>query len=112
MGLNVTGEQMIFRQDKQGRDGTFPAYSTAVSRKIGDKWISDYYEVVFRGEAEKTVLENKTKIRITDGYLGLREYNGNAISQVIVNAFEYLEGQPYMAEPKGFAALTNEDLPF
>lgn len=112
MGLNVTGEQMIFRQDKQGKDGPFATYSTAISKKMPDgSWKSDYYDVIFVKDVKNTVLENKTKINITDAFLSFRVYQDKPYKEIVVQGFEYLEGAP-AREPSGFAALTNDDVPF
>ena len=114
MGLNVKGEQLIFRNDREGRDGTWYSYTTYVSSKDKNgNWVKDLYEVVFAKDAKDTVLENKTKINITDGFLGCREYmnkNGDkvVVSQVIVFAFDEVSA----GEPTGYTALTDDDLSF
>lgn len=111
MGLNVTGEQMIFRNEKQGKDGPWASYSTGISKKDEQgKWKSDYYEVVFVKDAKGADIPDKTKINITDAFLSFRLYQDKPIKQIIVQAYTMAEGQP--AQTAEYTALTESDLPF
>lgn len=113
MGLSVTGEQMIFRNEKQGKDGPWASYSTGISKKDEqDNWKTDYYEVVFVKDAKGADIPDKTKIRITDAFLSFRLYQDKPIKQIVVKAYTMAEGQPVHAEPTGYTALTESDLPF
>ena len=115
--MNVTGTQMIFAKEHKNDSGTWYSYSTTVSKKQEDgSWKSDPYEVIFVKDAYGTVLADKTKINITDGFLSFRTYEANGkehiVSQVIVKAFEVVEGQPVHTEPQGYTALSQDDVPF
>lgn len=111
MGLSVTGEQMIFRNEIQGKDGPWASYSTGISKKDEQgKWKTDYYEVVFVKDAKGADIPDKTKITITDGFLSFRVWQDKPIKQVIVQAYMMAEGQP--VQPAEYTALSESDLPF
>lgn len=115
MGLKIT----VYRNEHEGRDGKWYSYATpASSKNESGGWDSEWLDVVFVKGAKGTVLENKTRIDCTDCFLGARSYMGKGgekvtVGQVVVMEYELVgDPQPYQAEPSGFTALTEEDVPF
>ena len=101
----VTGETMIFRNDK----GKFPRYSTSFSQKVkdSDEWENGWMDVQFKKDV--ALIDNRTKINITDGWLKFNIADGKTYWKIFVNAFDLVDGEKY----EGFAAVTDaEDLPF
>ena len=111
--LSVTGETMIFRKDREGRNGTFPTYATTISSRNEDGSYSNRYkEVKFRKDVE---VANKTIINIDDGFLTFREYmaaGGEKQAAEYIMVLEFTEVQPPGDAPSGFTSLSDEDIPF
>jgi hypothetical protein len=97
----VTGETMIFRNDK----GKFPRYSTSFSQKVkdSDEWENGWMDVQFKRDV--ALIDNKTKINITDGWLKFNISDGKTYWKIFVNAFDLVDGEKY----EGFAAVTDEE---
>ena len=95
MSLKVTGEILIFKNDKG-------AYSTSISKKKED---GTYENMKISVNFKKgTELENKTKINITNGFLSFWKNNqGLPQLKLVVMEFEKETNENENIEP---------DLPF
>lgn len=111
--MQVSGETMIFRNAHEGRDGTWYTYATGVSSKRKDgTYANKYIDVKFR---KGVVVEHKTKINITDGFLTLREYTANGgdvqtVLEIMVLDYEVVNNDT--GNTTGFSALNYDDVPF
>lgn len=113
--MQVNGEQTIFRKEHDGANGKWYSYSTPVAKK-DDKtgeWKSVWFEVLFVKDVKDTVLDNKTRINITDAFMGVRTYTNKAgeevcIPQVVVRGFERASSD----NGTGFSAMSFDDVPF
>lgn len=108
--MQISGETMIFRKERESASGKWYAYSTGVSSKRQDgSWINGYLDVKFRKGVE---VENKTKINIKNGFLSAKEFKtgsgetGKRLELVILE-FDVVD-----APNSGFTAMTNDDVPF
>lgn len=107
--MNISGEATIFRNEHEGKNGAWYSYSTGVSSKRQDgSYINAYLPVRFR---KNVVVENKSKIDIKEAFLTAREYTSNGQERKIIELM-VLEFDMVDAEPTGFSALTEEDVPF
>ena len=112
MGLKIK----VFRNEHEGRDGTWYTYSTpAASKNDAGDWKTEWIDVVFVKAVKGTILENRTRIDCTDCFLGSRSYISKGgeeviIPQIVVMDFEELGEQT--TEPAGYTALTDDDVPF
>ena len=107
--LSVTGETMIFRQDHEGRNGSFPSYSTTYSRKDMDgSYENRFIEVKFRKDVE---VKNKTMINIDDGFLTFRKYTANGGNEAVVPYIMVLDFKEVDFTPQ-FSSLQDDDIPF
>jgi hypothetical protein len=113
--MQVSGETMIFRNAHEGRDGTWYTYATGVSSKKQDgTYANAYLDVRFR---KGVIVEHKTKINITNGFLTVREFraNGGDVQkriELMVLDFELADGGHVEGNDTGFAALNYDDVPF
>ena len=108
--MRVNGETMIFRNEREGKDGKFYTYATGVSSKKQDgTYVNGYLDVRFK---KGVVVENKTKIDIKDGFLTVREFiAGNDIKkkiELMVLDFDTVS----QSNDTGFSALNYDDVPF
>ena len=72
INTNITGETMIFKNDKG-------FYSTSISKKMMDgTYQNTYIPVQFK---KGTELENKTTINITKGFLSFDKYTPNGATK-------------------------------
>ena len=107
--MQISGETMIFRKERESANGKWYAYSTGVSSKRQDgSWVNGYLDVKFRKGVE---VENKTKIDIKNGFLSVKEFKtdsglGKRLELVILE-FDIVD-----APDTGFTAMTNSDVPF
>lgn len=115
MGLKIT----VYRNEHDGKDGKWYSYSTPASNKNENgEWESTWLDVNFVKGAKGTVLENKTRIDCTDCFFGSRSYTAKdgkkvTVPQVVVMAFDLIgDPQPVHAEPTGYTALSESDVPF
>ena len=76
---------MIFRQDKDGKR----FYSIGLSRKDKNgNFINGYMTVVFKKDVE---LENKTKIKIKEAWLGFNVKDKKTYPHIFINDFDIVE---------------------
>lgn len=107
LNAKFTGKTRIFRKDKDGKNGSYPTYSTTVSKKNMDgEYENAWLEVHFKRGVE---LQNKTDIVLKDAWLTFRQYeNKNGYTQsvfgIFVNDFE-------SEAPEGFEDVA-KDMPF
>lgn len=85
-------EEMIFRQDKDGKR----FYSIGLSRKDQNgNFINGYMTVVFKKDVE---LENKTKIKIKEAWLGFNVKDKKTYPHIFINDFEVVESGKEVAK--------------
>ena len=110
---------MIFRQDKDNKR----FYSVGLSRKDQNgNFINGYMTVVFKKDVE---LENKTKIKIKEAWLGFNVKDKKTFPHIFINDFDIVEQEektnPFKEFGESFKTesgigeqiqITDEDLPF
>lgn len=83
---------MIFKQEKDGKR----FYSIGLSRKdVNGNYINGYMPVVFKKDVE---LENKTKIKIKEAWLGFNVKDKKTYTHIFINNFDIVE-QPKKSNP-------------
>lgn len=113
LNINVTGETMIFRNDKG-------FYSTSLSKKKlnaekGAEYENAYITVEFRKGVE---VPNRTKINIKQGWVSFNKYEKegktNVYFKIFVNDFDYVGGQSVSKTQTSseFLISDDDDLPF
>ena len=108
--MQISGETMIFRNERESANGKWYAYSTGVSSKRQDgSWVNGYLDVKFRKGVE---VENKTKIDIKNGFLSVKEFRTESGAQGKRLELVILEFDIVDAQNTGFTAMTNDDVPF
>lgn len=109
-------EEMIFRKDYNGK----PTYSVGLSKKDKDgNYINGYMNVKFKNGVE---LENQTKIKIKEAWLGFNQQEKKTYPYIFINDFEIVEeknqfeefGNNIKTESKigQQIEIKSEDLPF
>lgn len=89
-------EEIIFRQDKDGKR----FYSIGLSRKDQNgNFINGYMTVVFKKDVE---LENKTKIKIKEAWLGFNVKDKKTYPHIFINDFEIVESDKKVAKENPF----------
>ena len=107
--MQVSGNAMVFRNEHDGASGKFYTYVVGVSgKKMDGSFVNTTIDAKFK---KGVVLENKTKINITEGFVSAREFtsrNGDTVRkpEVVILDFEVNQDQ------SGFTALTDDDVPF
>lgn len=108
INTNITGETMIFKNDKG-------FYSTSISKKMMDgTYQNTYIPVQFK---KGTELENKTTINITKGFLSFDKYTPNGATKeatswkIIVTEFTKAGASNSGTKGSEFE-VGSEDLPF
>lgn len=117
MGLTITGETKVYRQDKTSQAGNaYTQYSLSVSSKDKDgNWVNGFLECSFKRGVE---VANKAKIKINNAFYTVSEYNGKKSYKVFVMDFEVIEqgeGQPAKAPDTSFMSIPDnigDELPF
>jgi hypothetical protein len=116
MGLTVTGETKVYRQDKTSQAGNaYTQYSLGVASKDKDgNWVNGFLECQFKKGVE---VANKAKIKINNAFYTVSEYNGKKQYKIFVMDFDVVEvgeGQPPKANSGDFMAVPTDmgDLPF
>jgi len=110
--MDVTGKTKIFRKDFNGR----PAYSRAISSqeyKDGEKgdWISEWESVQF---PKGTDIPDRSIVEIK-GFEAVYRSKDGIKRKLVVQEFKVLDAgheEPAQKAPEGYAALTDEDIPF
>ena len=98
MDVTVKGKAKIFRNERQGRNGTYVNYATSLSRKNKDgAWENASIEVRFRRGDEPVFRDTNVDIEIVDGFLTFRKYKSqddkeHALFYIMV--LEYTQGEP------------------
>jgi len=101
--MRVTGGAMIFAKDfDNGR-----SYSTSVGRRLQDGTYENMFiQVNFRKDV---VVEDRTKIKILDGFLSFyKNKNGLCFPKIVILSFETVEDN----EELDNQIMSDEDLPF
>lgn len=116
MSMQISGETTIFRNERNGVNGKWYSYSTPVAKKEEQtgKWRSVWFDVTFVEEAKGTILENKTRINITDSYLTNRTYTNRdgvevTVPIIVVKAFAIPNKEQTAG---GYSAMSYDDVPF
>ena len=78
-------QEIIFRKDYNGK----PSYTLGLSKKDKDgQFIHGYIKVNFRKGVE---LENKTKIKVKDGWLDFYKDEDKTIPTIFINEYDVIE---------------------
>lgn len=78
-------EEMIFRKDYNDR----PSYSLGLSKKDKDgNYVNGYMNVNFKKGVD---LQNKTKIKIKEAWLGFNAKDGKTYPYIFINDFNVVE---------------------
>ena len=110
MDVTVKGKAKVFRNERQGRNGTYVNYATSLSRKNKDGgWENASIEVRFRRGYEPVFRDTNVDIEITDGFLTFRKYKSqddkeHALFYIMV--MEYTQG----AASDGYFQDNEDDL--
>ena len=116
MGLTITGETKVYRQDKVSQAGNaYTQYSLGVASKDKDgNWVNGFLECQFKKGVE---VANKAKIKINNAFYNVTEYNGTKYYKIFITDFDVVEpgeGQPAKA-PDSFMSIPDnisDELPF
>lgn len=103
--MQIRGETMIFANEKDG-------YSTTVSKKNQDGTYDNMYIAV--NFKKGVVIENKTKIDITNGFLSFyKTREGLPRLKIVVMEFE-IKGktEKHQEEVNEYEITDNSELPF
>ena len=105
--MNVTGKTKIYRKDFNGK----PSYSRAISSqeyKDGQKgdWITVFESVQM---PKGTNLADKSIIDVTKGFESTYKSRDGNKRKLVVQEYKLLDGE---AEPMGFSALSDSEVPF
>lgn len=105
--MQIIGDMTVFRNEHDGKDGTWYTYATTVAKKREDgSYARVYLDVRFR---KGITVENKSRLNVKDGFLTVREYKQNGETktrlELMVLDFDY-------GEPVGYSAISDSDLPF
>lgn len=78
-------DDLIFRRDYNGK----PKYALSISKKdTNGNYVNGYINVHFRKNVE---LKNKTKIRVSDGWLDFYKDNDKTIPTLFINEFKIVK---------------------
>ena len=113
--INISGEFMVFRNEHDGANGKWYTYTTTVSGKKMDGTYTKPVNKTVRFR-KGVVLENKTKINVSNGFVSAREYvnkNGEEVREdyYFVLDFDIVGGGNYGAQEQ-YTAMTMDDVPF
>lgn len=108
---------VVYRKDKTSKNGNaYSTFTTKVSSKNeAGEWVSAWYELAFKKDAEKP--GNKAKIVINNSFPIVEEYNGNVRTKYMVMDFKVIEEGEAVVSPDsrdyGFMNVPADgDLPF
>lgn len=121
MQVTSDRDEMIFRKDYDNR----ASYSIGLSKKDQNgNYINGYITAAFKKDVE---LENKTKIKIKEAWLGFNVKDKKTYPHIFINDFDIVD-QPKQQEQNPFEQfgdniktesdigqfieITDEDLPF
>ena len=93
MQIITDKEEMIFRKDYNDR----PSYSLGLSKKDKDgNYVNGYMNVNFKKGVE---LQNKTKIKIKEAWLGFNAKDGKTYPYIFINDFDIIEEKKEETNP-------------
>ena len=107
--MNITGKCTVYVKEKEINGENRKFYSLGLSKKDGDSWKNFYIPANFK---KGVVVENKTKIDITNGWL---DCYTNKDGQNVLTAFvsEFTSESNKSAVPDGWDIVQDkENLPF
>ena len=105
--VHITGEAMIYRDDKFG----YPVYSAKLSTQKNGEWEYDYIQVGFKGGAD---LQNNTEIKINDGFFSFFTKNdGTKVHKIIITSYDIMNQSVGNIDiPTGNELNSIDELPF
>lgn len=110
--ITLTGDFKVIRKDKTSQNGnSYIQYSLMVSSKDKDEnWHNGFLDANF---PKDTDIANKSKIKVTNAFPIVDEYNGKNYIKWYVKEYELIEGgKVEEPNPDWMNVGTNEDLPF
>lgn len=117
MEIKSNKEEMIFKKDFNGKI----SYSLGLSKKDKEgRFVNGYMPVQFKKDVK---IENKTKIKIKEAWLGFNIYENKTYPYIFINDFDVVQEtqNPYTefgnsikteSEIGEQIQITDEDLPF
>lgn len=107
LDLQIRGEATIYRTDKWG----YPSYSVKLSNQFDGAWQNKFLNV---GLPKDTELENKTKIKINNGFLSFyKTRSGEFLDKIIITSFDIVNDTIGDIDiPTSNTEEYNTDLPF
>ena len=111
--MDVTGKTKVYRRDFDGR----PSYSRTISsREFKDgqqgDWMTVYEPVQMPRD---TNIPDRSIIEITKAFEAVYRSKDGIKRKLVVQEFKVLDAgreEPAQEAPEGYAALTDEDIPF
>ena len=98
---------MVFRNEHETNGEKWYSYNLSISSKnLNDEWESGSMPVRFKKDI--TPPENRTRIKITDGWLKPYKFKDGFVVGWFVTDYEVLS----KSEPNGFTAIVEDDIPF
>lgn len=98
---------MVFRNEHETNGEKWYSYNLSISSKNqNDEWESGSMPVRFKKDI--TPPENRIRIRITDGWLKPYKFKDGFVVGWFVKEYEVIGN----AEPSGYTALVDDDIPF
>lgn len=98
---------MVFRNEHETNGEKWYSYNLSISSKNqNDEWESGSMPVRFKKDI--TPPENRTRIKITDGWLKPYKFKDGFVVGWFVKEYEVIGD----AEPSGYTALVDDDIPF
>lgn len=103
----VEPKGMVFKNEHETNGEKWYSYSFSVSSKNqNDEWESASMPIKFIKSI--TPPENKTRIKITDGWLKPYKFKDGFVVGWFAKDYEVIGN----AEPSGYTALVDDDIPF
>lgn len=111
--MDVTGKTKVYRRDFDGR----PSYSRAISsREYKDGQQGDWMTVYEPMQMPRgTNIPDRSIIEITKAFEAVYRSKDGIKKKLVVQEFNVLDAgreEPAEEAPEGYAALTDEDIPF
>jgi hypothetical protein len=107
--MDVKG--MVFKNEHETNGEKWYSYVLSISSKNqNDEWESASMPIRFWSEC--TPPENKTRIKITDGWLKPYKFKYKDGDETVVGVFCKDYEVVSKAEPSGFTAIVDDDVPF
>lgn len=120
MGINVVGEkQKLWRQDHDGKNGTWYTYNTSIPRKDNeaDKWDNAYIKVRFAKRAEAPQKIHNGSTCDFEGFMTVDTYtnkDGKRVSQpmIMIMKLNIHDEEEDVTEGVDSFEMAAEDIPF